>query len=86
MPTRHPVAFDAVKAGKEQGVDTVLVDTAGRLQNKSGLMDQLGKIKRVIEKEAPVTEVLLVIDATTGQKVWFRRRSSAISWTSPVSC
>ena len=51
----------------EQGVDTVLVDTAGRLQNKSGLMDQLGKIKRVIEKEAPVTEVLLVIDATTGQ-------------------
>jgi len=43
------------------------VDTAGRLQNKSGLMDQLGKIKRVIEKEAPVTEVLLVIDATTGQ-------------------
>ena len=61
------VAFDAVKAGKEQGVDTVLVDTAGRRQNKSGLMDQRGKIKRVIEKEAPVTEVLLVIDATTGQ-------------------
>ena len=45
----------------------MLVDTAGRLQNKAGLMDQLGKIKRVIEKEAPVTEVLLVIDATTGQ-------------------
>ena len=61
------VAFDAVKTGKEEGVDTVLVDTAGRLQNKAGLMDQLGKIKRVIEKEAPVTEVLLVIDATTGQ-------------------
>lgn len=61
------VAFDAVKAGKERGVDTVLIDTAGRLQNKAGLMDQLGKIKRVIEKEAPVTEVLLVIDATTGQ-------------------
>ena len=60
------VAFDAVKAGKEQGVDTVLVDTAGRLQNKAGLMDQLGKIKRVIEG-SPVTEVLLVIDATTGQ-------------------
>ena len=56
-----------MKAGEEQGVDTVLVDTAGRLQNKSGLMDQLGKIKRVIEKEAPVTEVLLVINATTGQ-------------------
>ena len=61
------VAFDAVKTGKDEGVDTVLVDTAGRLQNKAGLMDQLGKIKRVIEKEAPVTEVLLVIDATTGQ-------------------
>ena len=61
------VAFDAVKTGKEEGVDAVLVDTAGRLQNKAGLMDQLGKIKRVIEKEAPVTEVLLVIDATTGQ-------------------
>ncbi len=61
------VAFDAVKTGKAEGVDAVLVDTAGRLQNKAGLMDQLGKIKRVIEKEAPVTEVLLVIDATTGQ-------------------
>ena len=64
------VAFDAVKAGKEQGVDTVLVDTAGTpdvILMASGLMDQLGKIKRVIEKEAPVTEVLLVIDATTGQ-------------------
>ena len=44
-----------------------MIDTAGRLQNKAGLMDQLGKIKRVVEKEAPVTEVLLVIDATTGQ-------------------
>lgn len=61
------VAFDAVKTGKAEGVNAVLVDTAGRLQNKAGLMDQLGKIKRVIEKEAPVTEVLLVIDATTGQ-------------------
>ena len=61
------VAFDAVKAAKAEGIGTVLVDTAGRLQNKAGLMDQLGKIKRVIEKEAPVTEVLLVIDATTGQ-------------------
>ena len=48
------VAFDAVKAGKEQGVDTVLVDTAGRLQNKSGLMDQLGKIKRVIDRKSVV--------------------------------
>lgn len=61
------VAFDAVKTGVEQGVDTVLVDTAGRLQNKAGLMDELGKVKRVIEKQAPVTEVLLVLDATTGQ-------------------
>jgi fused signal recognition particle receptor len=61
------VAFDAVKHGVDGGVDTVIVDTAGRLQNKAGLMDELGKVKRVIEKQAPVTEVLLVIDATTGQ-------------------
>ena len=61
------VAFDAVQHGIEDGVDTVIVDTAGRLQNKAGLMDELGKVKRVIEKQVPVTEVLLVIDATTGQ-------------------
>ncbi|QBX54183.1 signal recognition particle-docking protein FtsY [Nocardioides seonyuensis] len=61
------VAFEAVKTAAAQGVDTVLVDTAGRLQNKAGLMDELGKVKRVIEKQAPVTEVLLVLDATTGQ-------------------
>jgi fused signal recognition particle receptor len=61
------VAFEAVKQGVDQGVDTVVVDTAGRLQNKAGLMDELGKVKRVIEKQAPVTEVLLVLDATTGQ-------------------
>ncbi len=61
------VAFEAVKAGAEAEVDTVIVDTAGRLQNKAGLMDELGKVKRVIEKQAPVTEVLLVLDATTGQ-------------------
>jgi fused signal recognition particle receptor len=61
------VAFDTVKHGVAAGVDTVVVDTAGRLQNKAGLMDELGKVKRVIEKEAPVTEVLLVLDATTGQ-------------------
>lgn len=61
------VAFEAVKKGAAEGVDTVLVDTAGRLQNKAGLMDELGKVKRVIEKQAPVTEVLLVLDATTGQ-------------------
>jgi fused signal recognition particle receptor len=61
------VAFQAVKDGIEQEVDVVLVDTAGRLQNKVGLMDELGKVKRVIEKQAPVGEVLLVLDATTGQ-------------------
>lgn len=61
------VAFDAVTQGKETGVDVVLVDTAGRLHTKVGLMDELGKVKRVIEKKAPVGEVLLVLDATTGQ-------------------
>jgi fused signal recognition particle receptor len=61
------VAFQAVQEGVDRGIDTVLVDTAGRLQNKAGLMDELGKVKRVIEKQAPVTEVLLVLDATTGQ-------------------
>ena len=61
------VAFDAVKAGADLEADVVLVDTAGRLQNKVGLMDELGKVKRVIEKQSPVDEVLLVIDATTGQ-------------------
>jgi fused signal recognition particle receptor len=61
------IAFDAVKQGIESGVQTVVVDTAGRLQNKQGLMDELGKVKRVIEKQSPVTEVLLVLDATTGQ-------------------
>ena len=61
------VAFDAVKEGVDRGVDTVIIDTAGRLQNKAGLMDELGKVKRVIEKQAAVTEVLLVLDATTGQ-------------------
>jgi fused signal recognition particle receptor len=61
------VAFEAVKSGVEQEADVVIVDTAGRLQNKAGLMDELGKVRRVIEKQAPVTEVLLVLDATTGQ-------------------
>jgi fused signal recognition particle receptor len=61
------VAFDAVKRGIDAGVDTVLVDTAGRLQNKVGLMDELGKVKRVIEKHGPVDETLLILDATTGQ-------------------
>jgi fused signal recognition particle receptor len=61
------VAFDAVREGIEAKVDTVLVDTAGRLQNKVGLMDELGKVKRVVEKHGPVDETLLVLDATTGQ-------------------
>ena len=61
------VAFDAVRAGIEQESDVVLVDTAGRLQTKVGLMDELGKVKRVVEKHGPVDEVLLVLDATTGQ-------------------
>jgi len=61
------VAFEAVNVGIQQGVDTVIVDTAGRLHTKTGLMDELGKIKRVIEKHGSVDEVLLVLDATTGQ-------------------
>lgn len=61
------VAFDAVAKGIAEGVDVVVVDTAGRLHTKTGLMDELGKIKRIIERKAAVTEVLLVIDATTGQ-------------------
>jgi fused signal recognition particle receptor len=61
------VAFDAVKRGIETGIDTVLIDTAGRLQNKVGLMDELGKVKRVVEKHGPVDETLLILDATTGQ-------------------
>ncbi|HEY3753529.1 MAG TPA: signal recognition particle-docking protein FtsY [Pseudonocardiaceae bacterium] len=61
------VAFDAVKRGIEAKVDTVVIDTAGRLHTKTGLMDELGKVKRVVEKQAKVDEVLLVLDATTGQ-------------------
>ena len=61
------VAFEAVNAGVERGVDVVLVDTAGRLHNKANLMDELGKIRRVIERRAPITESLLLLDATTGQ-------------------
>src|SRR5690606_27512571 len=61
------VGFDAVKQGIDDNVNVVLIDTAGRLHTKAGLMDELGKVKRVVEKQTPVTEVLLVIDATTGQ-------------------
>jgi fused signal recognition particle receptor len=61
------VAFEAVRTGIEAEADAVIVDTAGRLHTKSGLMDELGKVKRVVEKHGPVDEVLLVLDATTGQ-------------------
>jgi len=61
------VAFDAVKTAVDEGADVCVIDTAGRLHTKSGLMDELGKVKRVIEKQSRVDEVLLVLDATTGQ-------------------
>ncbi|MBB2955441.1 fused signal recognition particle receptor [Bifidobacterium commune] len=61
------VAFEASKQAKEQNVDVLIIDTAGRLQNKANLMDELGKIRRVTEKNLPVDEVLLVLDAVTGQ-------------------
>ena len=61
------VAFDAVKQGTDEGADAVLLDTAGRLHTKTGLMDELGKVKRVVSRQAEVDEVLLVLDATTGQ-------------------
>jgi fused signal recognition particle receptor len=61
------VAFDAATFAKENNREVLIVDTAGRLHNKSDLMNELGKVKRVVEKVAPVAEVLLVIDATTGQ-------------------
>ncbi|BCK68288.1 signal recognition particle-docking protein FtsY [Streptomyces platensis] len=61
------IAFDAVKEGIAEAADVVLIDTAGRLHTKTGLMDELGKVKRVVEKHGPVGEVLLVLDATTGQ-------------------
>jgi fused signal recognition particle receptor len=61
------VAFEAVETAVASEADIVIIDTAGRLQNKQGLMDELGKIRRVVEKTVPVTEVLLVLDATTGQ-------------------
>ena len=61
------VAFDAAVAAKEAQVNFLIIDTAGRLHNKSDLMAELGKVKRVVEKTLPISEVLLVIDATTGQ-------------------
>jgi fused signal recognition particle receptor len=61
------VAFEAVDVASSAGLDAVVVDTAGRLHTKTGLMDELGKVKRVVEKNSQVDEVLLVLDATTGQ-------------------
>ncbi|MFF0427576.1 signal recognition particle-docking protein FtsY [Streptomyces sp. NPDC004520] len=61
------IAFDAVKEGIAEKADVVLIDTAGRLHTKTGLMDELGKVKRVVEKHGPLDEILLVLDATTGQ-------------------
>nr|WP_096058978.1 signal recognition particle-docking protein FtsY [Carbonactinospora thermoautotrophica] len=68
------VAFEAVRAGIDAKADVVLIDTAGRLHTKAGLMDELGKVKRVVEKQAPVDEVLLVLDATTGQNGMIQAR------------
>ncbi len=73
------VAFDAVSAGVRDGADTVVIDTAGRLHTKAGLMDELDKVKRVIEKQSAVDEVLLVLDATTGQNGLIQARVFAES-------
>jgi fused signal recognition particle receptor len=77
------VAFDAATFAKENNREVLIVDTAGRLHNKSDLMNELGKVKRVVEKVAPVTEVLLVIDATTGQNAMTQAKvfSEAVSVT-----
>ena len=61
------VAFQTIERAQREGIEIVLIDTAGRLQTKSGLMDELSKVRRVIEKQTPIAEVLLVLDATTGQ-------------------
>ena len=61
------VAFQTVEKAKNEGIEIVLIDTAGRMQTKGGLMDELTKIRRVVEKQGPIAEVLLVLDATTGQ-------------------
>jgi fused signal recognition particle receptor len=69
QPGQDPasVAFQTVEKAQREGIEMVLIDTAGRLQTKSGLMDELTKVRRVVEKLAPIAEVLLVLDATTGQ-------------------
>ena len=77
------VAFEAVEFAVKSGADVVIIDTAGRLQNKTDLMDELSKIRRVIEKQSEIAEVLLVLDATTGQNglVQARAFAEAISVT-----
>ncbi len=69
QPGQDPasVAFQTVERAQREGIEIVLIDTAGRLQTKSGLMDELSKIRRVVEKQTTIAEVLLVLDATTGQ-------------------
>jgi fused signal recognition particle receptor len=80
------VAFDALHDGTDRHVDTVVIDTAGRLHTKTGLMDELGKVKRVLERQGPVDEVLLVLDATTGQNGLIQARvfSEAVDVTGVV--
>ncbi len=80
------VAFEACVVGRDANVDVVVIDTAGRLHTKTGLMDELGKVKRVIEKLSPVDEVLLVLDATTGQNGLVQARvfSEAVNVTGIV--
>jgi fused signal recognition particle receptor len=71
------VAFEAVEHAVQSEADVVIIDTAGRLQNKTDLMDELSKIRRVIEKQAEIAEVLLVLDATTGQNGLVQARAFA---------
>jgi fused signal recognition particle receptor len=71
------VAFEAVEYAVQSEADVVIIDTAGRLQNKKDLMDELSKIRRVIEKQAEIAEVLLVLDATTGQNGLVQARAFA---------
>lgn len=71
------VAYETVEKAIANGSDIAIIDTAGRLQNKQGLMDELGKVRRVIEKQAPISEVLLVLDATTGQNALLQAKAFA---------
>lgn len=80
------VAFDAVRQAADQGADVVVVDTAGRLQNKAGLMDELGKIKRVMEKVAPSARSSWSWMPPPGRTACARPRSSPRRWALPASC